>query len=133
MKYKDRINKRICEFIRSRYAMVDVKPEAGLFNYRCYFNAVEYASLNKNVAVLEAIYIEDGHPTLHYINRNSKGELLETTLGYRAKDLEYYVIREIHKSDYKRICGEFDNSLDSWRHQFTNWFERKIIGIERVL
>jgi len=61
------------------------------------------------------------------------GELLETTLGYRADSLEYYVIKEIHESDYKNIHSEFHRSLDAWLYRWSNWLDRKVLKIERVV
>ena len=133
-KAKDRAHLKICEYVRARYEMVKVKPEAGLFNYKCHCNAVEYARTRRGVEVLEVIYIENGYPILHYINRHTEtGSLLETTLGFMADDLEYYVIRTIHPDDYKRIVSEFDNSLKSWLMQFTSWYDRVLFGVDRVV
>jgi len=134
MKRIDKIHKRICTDVRSMYSMVDVLPKQGVFNHRCYFNAVEYARIHKGVDVLEVIYIEGEEPILHYINRVIKtGELLETTLGYRADSLEYYVIKEVHESDYKNIHSEFNRSLEAWTAKWTNWFDRAVLKIERVV
>ena len=130
----DKIHKRICTEVRSMYTMVNVTPTQGLFNYKCFMNAVEWARVHKGMEVLEVIYIDNNEPILHYLNRNKKtGELLETTLGFYADNLEYYVIREIHESDYKYIRAEFDRSLEAWLYKFTNWFDRKILGVERVV
>ena len=130
----DKIHKRICTEVRSMYTMVDVLPKQGLFNYRCYFNAVEYAKLHKGVGVVEVIYIENEQPVLHYLNRKNKtGELLETTLGFMADNLEYYVIKEVHESDYKHIYREFERSLEAWLMRYSNWFDRKMLGVERVV
>lgn len=125
---------RVCEHIRSRYSLVDVKPEAGLFNLRCYCNAVEYARTHESMGVLEVIYIENNKAILHYINRQKDtGALLEITLGFMAEHLEYYIIRTIHPDDYKHIALEFERSLDSWLMQFTSWFDRKLFGVDRVV
>lgn len=133
-KAKKAAHQRVCDYVRSRYDLVDVKPKAGLFNYCCYYNAVEYARTHKNTEVLEVIYIEDNEPVLHYVNRlTTSGVLLETTLGFRAKNLEYYVIRTIHTSDYKYIETEFDRSLRSWLMQFTSWADRKLFNVNRVV
>lgn len=133
-KAQDRAHKRICEYVRARCGLVKVDPEAGLFNYRCHCNAVEYARTHKNVEVLEVIYIDNGDPVLHYINlRTDTGALLETTLGFMADDLEYYIIRTIHPDDYKGIVSEFHNSLNSWLIDFTSWFDRLILRVDRVV
>ena len=129
-----RAHKRICEHVRSKYSMANVIPKRGLFNQRCHRNAVEYARTHKKTEVLEVIYIENGSPILHYINRRiDTSELLETTLGFEADSLEYYVIRTIHPDDYKAIGSEFHNSLRSWLMDFTTWFDRAILRVDRVV
>lgn len=70
---------------------------------------------------------------MRYINRSPDGTYLETSLGFRAERLEYYHLRRIHPDDYHRIGDEFDRVLTSWTEEFTTWFQRKVLGIERVL
>ena len=131
---QERAHKRICEHVRSRYSLVKVSPKAGLFNLKCHCNAVEYARTHKKTEVLEVVYIDDGTPIMHYINRRADtGALLETTLGFEADRLEYYIIRTIHPEDYKHIAGEFHRSLQSWLMDFTTWFDRAILRVGRVL
>jgi hypothetical protein len=131
---KQKIYNRIIMHVRSRYTMVDVLPKAGLFNYKCFDNAVEFSRTNEGFEVVEVIYIEDSMPILHYVNREvSTGLLYETTLGYRATKLEYYAIRTIHLSDHSGIRSEFNRSLESWLFQFTNPFQRFFFRIKRVV
>jgi hypothetical protein len=134
MAYIDKIHDRVVEYIRSRHSLVDVKPKQGLFNFKCFYNSVEFARLNPEYSVVETICIENGIPILHYINKHIEtGELYETTLGYQAEYNEYYIIRDIHKNDHKFIGNEFDRSLDAWLHQFTNPVERFLFKIKRVV
>ena len=123
-----RINRRL----RSRYTMIDVEPVQGMFNHRCHENAVQWAKSRPDYGVAEVIYIDDGKPILHYINTKN-GRYFETTLGWRAEYLEYYKIRDIHKTDYHQIHSEFERSLADWLIEFTNWFDRKVLKISRVL
>jgi len=58
---------------------------------------------------------------------------LEVTLGWRAEQLEYYLVRVLDERDHARIHSEFDRSLTDWLHDFTSWFDRRVLGIERVL
>lgn len=131
---RKRIRERVCQHFRSRYEMLKVEPALGLFNHKCFMNVVEYARRYPEMEVIEVVFIEDGHPRLHYVNRDpTDGKYLETTLGWQAHHLEYYFLRRIHPSDYHRIHGEFQRALDDWTLQFTNWFQRNVLGIERVL
>ena len=87
-----------------------------MFNFRCFENAVQYAQDNPGLEVVEVIYIDNGDPILHYVNFNpDSGEYLETTLGW------------------KHIPSEFSRALDSWTEEWATWWERKVLGIERVL
>lgn len=124
---------RLVDYVRSRHERIQVQPKQGLFNYKCFFNATQYAMTHKDHTVVEVIYIEYGTPILHYINKNMKtGEYLETTLGYRASNLEYYLIREVPEFCEANMNHVFNTSLDAWTHQFTNWFDRVILRIDRL-
>ena len=128
------IHERLKRYVRSRYEMIRPEPTLGLFNFRCFENAVEYNRRYPEMEVIEVIYVDGSEPVLHYINYDPVDKkYLETTLGWRAPYLEYYHIRKIHPDDYHRICTEFERSLDSWAEQFTNWFHRYVLGIKRVL
>ena len=129
-----KIREKIKNHVRSRYARIVVTPHVGRFNFRCFENVVEECRLNPDFEVIEVIYIDDGYPILHYINRNKlTNEHLETTLGWKAEHLEYYGIRVINPIDYKWIESEFTRGLDCWLYEFSNWFQRKILRINRVL
>lgn len=130
----DKIHGRLKGHVRSRYEMIKPEPTLGLFNFRCFENAVEYARRYPEMEVIEVIYVDNGTPILHYINYDPLDKkYLETTLGWRAPYLEYYHIRKIHVDDYYRISSEFDCSLGSWLEQFSNWFDRLILRIDRIL
>lgn len=128
------IEERLKRYVRSRYELIRPEATLGLFNFRCYENAVEYARRYPEMEVIEVIYVDGTKPILHYINYDPLDKkYLETTLGWRAPYLEYYYIRPIHPNDYPHIEDEFERSLYSWLEQFTNWFHRKILRIERIL
>lgn len=128
-----RIDENICEYVRSRYTKMTAVGAQGMFNLRCHQNSVQYAMDNEGYGVAEVIYVDsnDG-PVLHYVNIKD-GMLFETTLGYEADTLEYYKIRDVPPGDWPNIRGQFANSLDAWLKQHTNWFDRAILGIYRVL
>lgn len=120
--------------VRSLYAVVHAKPTQGLFNQNCYNNAVEFA-LNDHLSstkVVECIYIDSGFPVLHYLNKRND-VYLETTLGYQAREIEYHIIKEIPPVDYVRVQGEFDRSLSYWTNRHTNWLDRNVLRLTRIL
>jgi len=134
MGHVDRINKRINKYLRARMEMIKPEPTLGLFNFRCFDNAVEYQRRYPEMEVIEVIYIEHEYPILHYINRDPvDGSYRETTLGWQAPHLEYYFIRKIHPQDYPYIKTEFERSLEHWLEEYTNWFQRHILRIKRIL
>ncbi len=134
MSYEQRVQRRLVAYVRSMHEQIKVKPTLGLFNFRCYENSVEYVRRYPELEVVEVIYIENSQPILHYLNYDpEKKEYLETTLGYRAEYLEYYSIRTIDKADYRYMATEFDRGLDVWLKRFTNWFERNILRVTRIL
>ena len=131
-----RAQERICRRLRARFTMVKPEPVQGMFNFRCHANCVEYVRLHpeENLALVETIYIDGGEPILHYLVHDpAAGRYLEVTLGWRAKHLEYYVVRPIHPDDLRYILSEFQRSLNDWTEEYVGWFGRKVLGIKRVL
>ena len=134
MSYTERVQRRITSFVRSTHEQIHPEPTLGLFNFRCYENAVEYKRRYPEMEVVEVIYIDGVQPILHYINRNPvDGAYLETTLGWKSEYLEYYFIRKVIPTDHRYIANEFDRGLNVWLKRFTNWFERNILRVTRVL
>lgn len=120
------IHERLRRFVRTRYELIKPRGVQGLFNFRCFENAVQYAQQHPGLEVVEVIYIDGDDPILHYVNFNPEsGEYLETTLGWRAEHLEYYRVRRIHP--------EFSRALDSWTEEWATWWQRKVLGVTRVL
>lgn len=115
-----------------------IKPVAtqGLFNFRCHDNCVEYIRLNqdKNYSIAETIYIDDDQPILHYvIFDEDENKYLDVTLGWRIDTVNTYLLRIIQKDDNLKIHSIFSDTLDAWLNEFTSWFDRKILRIDRVL
>ena len=131
-----RAQDRICRRLRARFTMVKPEPVQGMFNFRCHENCVEYVRRHpeEKLAVVETIYIDGGEPILHYLVHDpAAGRYLEVTLGWRAENLEYYVVRTIHPDDLRYILSEFQRALDDWTEEYVCWFGRKVLGIRRVL
>lgn len=132
--FVNRIDKRLAQYVRTRYEMIDVVAEQGMFNWRCFDNAAEWARTHKGHEIFEVIYIDCGSPRLHYVNYDPEAKkYLETTLGYAAPKLEYYKIRRIHPDDHQWTNDEFEQALDSWTKEWTCWYHRWIFRIKRVL
>jgi len=131
-KIENKLRAKLGSEIQCTKEMIRVIPHAGKFNFRCFENAVEFARLNPDHAVIEVMYIEKGeYPILHYINQAPDGTYLETTLGYRADNLDYYKMRVIHPDDYKAIGWLFDTALDYWSSKYVKWWHR-LLRISRL-
>ena len=128
------VQEHLKDYVRSRYTLIRVEPVLGLFNFRCHENVVEYNRRFPTFEVHEVICIDGGTPILHYINYDPEKKVyLETTSGWKANYMEYYHIRSIHKDDYPYILTEFERGLRSWTRQFTTWFDRHVLRIDRIL
>lgn len=125
---------RIARRLRARHQGIRPTPEAGLFNLRCHENCVEYLRTHpdRGLRIAETVYLDEGEPVLHYVVVDGD-RYLEVTLGWRADQLEYYLVRVLDERDHPRIHSEFTRSLDDWLHEFTSWFDRRVLGVGRVL
>lgn len=128
---KRRAREKLCRHVMSRYELIKPIPKQGLFNYRCFDNAVEYNRLY-SCGVVEVMYFDGKYPVLHYLNVDSNGTYLETSLGWKADIYEYYKIRKVDQIHFEEIGKVFEVSLNSWCEQFVGWFGRKILRIKRI-
>ena len=132
-KIEDKLRLKVLRDIQSTKEVIHVEPKQGLFNFRCYENAVEYARLNPDHKVIEVMYLESGpSAVLHYINQDPDGNYLETTLGFRADSVEYYKLREIPVADYPNIGWVFNTTLEYWTNTRLKWWHR-LLGITRLV
>ncbi|MCH9735847.1 MAG: hypothetical protein K0U78_15055 [Actinomycetia bacterium] len=130
-KIKDRIN----EYCYHELKKVEVRPKVGLFNFKCFYNACEYASKNKGCEVILGIYIDKASstPNLHFWCRDKNGNDLEVSMGYLSSEYNYYEIKVVKISDYNIINGVFSDAMDYYREKLTTPWERFLIGKDRVL
>ena len=129
-----RAQERIARRLRARHQGIRPQPEQGLFNFRCHENCVEYLRTHpgRGLRIAETIYLDEGEPILHYVVVDGD-RYLEVTLGWRTEQLEYYLVRVLDERDHTRIHSEFNRSIADWTEEFTSWFDRRVLGIERAL
>jgi hypothetical protein len=131
-----RIRDKVVAKVRCRFERVHPHPTKGVFNFRCFENAVQHASeykVQENVEVWECMIVDGGDPALHYICKDvGTGYFLEVTIGWRADYVEYYPIRKVSPADWKAIGSVFNDSLGYWHREYTNWFDRAVLRIDRV-
>lgn len=135
---KKRAQDALVRRLRARYQQIDPAPEGrGLFNFRCHENCVEAVRLEpedgRKLTICEAIYVDDGIPILHYLLRDQDGNYLDPTLGWRCRQLEFYIIRDLLPGDHHRIFAEFDRGLKDWLEEFVHPVARFLFNIDRIL
>lgn len=132
-KIENKLRLKVAQEVQCSKEIISVKPNQGLFNYRCHENAIEFARLNPDHKVIETIYIENNSwPVLHYVNQAPDGSYLDNTLGYKTEFYEYYFIREIHPDDFKSMGWLFDHTVDYWSNKYLKWWHR-LLGISRLV
>lgn len=124
--------RKMNEYARSNLQKIDVEEKQGIFNYRCYYNACQFASKHPEYSVYEVVYFDDKKPTLHYINEKD-GKFYETTLGYLCKGYEYFVIKKIEKHQYQNIINIFMESLKYWNEKYVGFYGRNVLMIDRFM
>jgi len=131
---KRKLGYRIVNHLRSYYERIEVVPKQGLFNFRCFDNVVQFAKDNEGYGVVEVMYIDGSVPILHYVNVHLEtGVYYETTLGFKAENLEYYKLRTIPPIDYPLLSGEFDRAMTTWTNDWSRLWQRKLFKIERLV
>ena len=130
MSFTSKAKGRVVAHVNAKYEKIDVASKQGLFNHKCFFNAVQWAVKHPKHTVVEVMYIDNGDPILHYVVEHEQ-KYYEVTLGFLSQSLTYFKLRTIHSSDYRYIGYEFDNAKNEWLYQFTNWFTR--LFIDRIV
>lgn len=127
-----RIDKRIMTFLRATVTPVEVKGVQGLFNHKCHMNSVQYAKDNPGHSVVMGI-VDDGGPILHFWVVDNNANHKDVTLGWASEMGTYYPMRVLSKEEWLNVNNVFTDGLEYWRNTQTNWFERKILRVGRVV
>lgn len=134
-KIVSRIEKRIGEYCYHELKKVEVHKKVGLFNYKCFHNAANFASMNKNHEVIMGFYNRNGTDNycLHFWVRKDEKDY-EVSMGYLAECFNYYEIKIIKDSDWDIIDSVFSDALEYYKEKFVKtWFEKLILIGERIL
>lgn len=127
MSIKQRVQERIKEHFYNTYNSVEeVKNAQGVFNQKCFHNAVQYASKRKEAKVVMGMtfYKNSSEPILHFWCKNSEGEHLEVSTGYQSEYTRYYELREIPEGDWHMICDVFQDAMDHFLDAHCHWHEK---------
>jgi hypothetical protein len=111
------------------------KSTKGLYNQKCFVNAVDYAMRHKKCEVHQVITVDaDKVPILHYIVYNTKKKhYIETTLGHVCTHMLYFKQKIIPKSEWPVITSSFSDDLTRWNAKYLNWFDIVFLDINRVI
>lgn len=126
MKIKTKVQERIKEHLYNTQNCVEkVDYIDGSFNYKCFYNAVQYAKKNKvNVVMGIIVPIGAGDPILHFWCKDDKEKHTEVSIGYQAEEYIYYEQRTIPKRNWECIDMVFADALDYWLETHARWHER---------
>lgn len=137
--YRKKIKRRIDKYCETNYEKInkdDMIIGKGLFNQRCQLNAVQQVKEHKANEVFMVVCLNDStYPFVHFINKvNDK--YIDNTLGWEYEIYNYYLIRRIDGSEYKKINDILMNTkdvlLDLHSNTFLNWLlfiDRDNVGI----
>lgn len=132
-KIVERINRELRELCVATKERIRVEPGKGLFNYKCFFNAVQEVKANPDLRVVEVLYVDEGYVILHYINRDvNTGVYIDNTLGYTAPNYCYYYLREIAPDQYMEIDNLFSMTRTYYRKKYLPWYAL-IFGITEAV
>ncbi len=124
MNIKSKVEERIKEHLYNTQNKVeDMGWIEGKFNYKCFFNAVDYAKRTPNTEVIMGIMLDHGKPILHFWCK-TKNKSMEVSTGYQAEYNRYYELRSIPEDDWEGIHIVFEEGLDYWLEAHAKWWER---------
>jgi len=125
------ILERIRKYVITNYTKLNIENFIlgdAPFNRKCHLNAVQKIKEGKVEKVILCIAIDknDDSQCIHFINQLKDGEYQDNTWGWLYEQTDYYVIREVDKSEYDEINKLLENTRKMLINLHSNWFERFI-------
>jgi hypothetical protein len=106
----DKIAKNtIYQYVTSNFNLIDVKPGACRYNYKCHMNSVHEALKRNHKKIVMVVYIDNGYSIIHFLNKDKYGKYYDNTLGQWARYYNFYLIKEVDESEFKDINSTFIN------------------------
>lgn len=101
------------------------------YNYMCHMNAVQHVKdgTAEKVIACYAIDTTDNSQCIHFINQLSDGKYQDNTWGWRYRQFEYYLIKEVSKEEMEHIWNVLNDLKKDFVFQNSNWLERKLFRI----
>lgn len=126
---KQKIKQKIVNYVYSNYELLDKDKFINgrtYLNGRCHLNAVQEA-YDSGSKVLLVVCVGNDEVIVHFINKNKQGKYIDNTLGWYGKELyDYFLIREVDKTEYQRIWKLLINTKKMLINTNSTWLERKL-------
>lgn len=132
-KYKKKIQERIKTYCESTYERIPKREMAmgkGLFNNRCQLNAVQAIEEGLSTHVYSVVAIGGDSVIVHYINRDKNGDYVDNTLGFEYDKYDYYIIKQIKRSEYDSMDNKLMQSKKMLLNLHSNGFLRWLFRID---
>ena len=134
--YVKKIKARILKDIRAKYQKLE--PEQFvmgtlMYNSKCQLNAVQKVREGKAEKVYSCVCIDEdnpGNPILHYINSIKNKKYQDNSWGWLHTTSDYYLIRQITKSEQNEIWKNFSDTRESLIEEHSNGLLRKLLRIK---
>lgn len=103
------------------------------FNHRCHLNAVQKIKENKvsKVFLCYSIDKDDNSQCVHFINQLENGKYQDNTWGWLYETSEYYIIKEVDKSEYNKIWDLLGDTKEMLLKTNSNWLERFVFRVNK--
>jgi len=103
------------------------------FNNKCHLNAVQKVKEGKvdKVYLCFAIDKDDNSQCIHFINQLKDGKYQDNTWGWLYEHTDYYIIKEVEKSEYDKIWTLLNDTKEMLLNLHSNWFQRFIFRINK--
>lgn len=132
MSYKDNLIDKINTYVKTNYKRInsnDMILGDSYYNRRCHLNAVQYVKQDKAKEVYLCVYIDNGQPIVHFINKKDD-KYIDNTLGWLYEQMEYYIVKQVNETEYNDIWELLKVTKESLTNLHTNSFTRLIFRIK---
>jgi hypothetical protein len=134
-KYTKLIKERVYNYALANYKKIDTdKFILGdiPYNQQCHYNSVQKVKEGKAAKVYACIAIDKSDwkaIIIHFINQLDDGIYQDNTWGWLYSSYDYYLIKEVDKSEYDDIWNLLDSIRKNLINSNSNGLLRKLLRI----
>lgn len=132
---KIKILQAIKDYVITNYKKINInefKLGESLFNRRCHINSIQKVKEGKAKKVFLCFTVDNNNSLcIHFINQLKNGKYQDNTWGWLYEQTDYYIIREIDRSEYNNIWAILDSTREMLFNLHSNKFQRFIFGIKK--